>query len=127
MQDNRPRFLGTELYFDDLERAKRFYRHTLGLELSEEMPGHHAKFDFAAEFLCLEKKGSESYPSLDKAVIFFEVSDLAAFIRKIGRGHFVQVEPQASSERPAWAVLHDPEGHNVLFIEKLSNPGAVPP
>jgi bleomycin resistance family protein len=56
MQDNRPRFIGTELYFDDLERAKRFYRDTLGLELSEEMPGHHAKFDFAAEFLCLEQK-----------------------------------------------------------------------
>jgi catechol 2,3-dioxygenase-like lactoylglutathione lyase family enzyme len=58
MQDSRPRLLGTELYFDGLEAAKRFYRDTLGLEISEEMPGHHAKFDFAAAFLCLEKKGS---------------------------------------------------------------------
>jgi len=38
------RFAGFELYFEDLESAKRFYRDTLGLELTSEQPGHHAQF-----------------------------------------------------------------------------------
>jgi len=38
-------FVGGELYFDDLERAKRFYIGTMGLEVSDEEVGflslHH--------------------------------------------------------------------------------------
>ncbi len=117
MADVKPRFLGVELYFDDLERAKRFYRDTVGLELSEEMPGHHAKFEAAAGFLCLERKGSESYPSRDKAVTFLQVSDLQAAIDRIGRNQMVRIEPQGSGGHPPWAVLHDPEGHNVLLVQ----------
>src|SRR5712692_2535598 len=39
MPDTRPRFLGVELYFDDLQSATRFYRDTLGLDLAEDSPG----------------------------------------------------------------------------------------
>lgn len=105
------RFVGVELYFDDLERAKAFYSSTLGLEISEDEPGHHAKFDSDKGFLCLERKGIESYPSRDKAVLFFEVPDLEAAVRVIGKEKLVHAER-------AWAVLHDPEGHNVLLLER---------
>jgi predicted enzyme related to lactoylglutathione lyase len=108
---NRPNFAGVELYFDNLEAAKEFYSRVLGLEVCEEQSGHFVKYESGAGFVCLEAKGSESYPSPDKAVLFFEVSDLAGSIASIGREHFVQVEP-------AWAVLHDPEGHNVLLLQK---------
>ncbi|HTZ89655.1 MAG TPA: VOC family protein [Alloacidobacterium sp.] len=103
------RFVGAELYFDDLERAKKFYTETLGLKISDEQSGHHAKFDCGAGFVCLERKGSESYPSRDKAVLFFEVPDLQAAIIAIGQDQLVQKEAQ-------WAVLHDPEGHNILLL-----------
>ena len=108
------RFAGIEIYFDDIERARNFYVEKLGLRVSDERPGHYAKFDSGAGFVCLERKGSESYPSSDKAVIFFEVSDLAAAIGAIGRDRFVRIEAQ-------WAVLHDPEGHNVLLLQAGSN------
>lgn len=48
----------------------------MGLEVCDEQVGHHAKFDSGAGFVCLERKGAESYPSKDKAVLFFEVPDL---------------------------------------------------
>ena len=118
MPDIKPRFLGVELYFSNLESAKRFYRDTLGLDLTEDSPGHHAKFDFKNGFLCLEKKGAESYPSRDKAVVFFEVDDLQSAIQSIGAGRIVHSEPQPDSGRAAWAVLHDPEGYNVLLLQK---------
>ena len=108
------RLVGVELYFDDMGTAKRFYGVTLGLQVSDEDPGHYAKFDGGASFVCLERRGSESYPSRDKAVLFFEVPNLQAAIAAIGQDRFVQVESQ-------WAVLHDPEGHNVLLLQAGSS------
>lgn len=113
MNDIAARFVGVEIYFDDLERAKSFYVETLGLRMSEEQPGHHARFDSDAGFVCLERKGAESYPSSDKAVLFFEVPDLKAAISAIGQHRLVRSEAH-------WAVLHDPEGHNVLLLQASS-------
>jgi len=104
-------FLGVELYFENLEGAKKFYLEALNLTLSDEKPGHHARFAFDAGFICLERKGAESYPSKDKAVLFFEVPDLNVAITAIGRSRVVQSEP-------TWAVLHDPEGHNMSFFRR---------
>jgi predicted enzyme related to lactoylglutathione lyase len=104
------RFVGVELYFGDLEKAKDFYTNLLKLPVGEEQPGHFAKLDFHSAFVCLERKGSENYPSQDKAVLFFEAENLNATIAEIGSGRFLRIES-------AWAVLHDPEGHNVLILE----------
>lgn len=103
--------IGVELYFDDLERANHFYIETLGLKLSEEEPGHHAKFNSGAGFICLQRKGAESYPSRDKAALFFEVPDLKAAVAVVGQERVVQ-------SAPGWAVLHDPEGHNILLLQR---------
>ena len=110
-QNIRARFVGLELYFENLEKAKKFYVETLGIEVSEERAGHHAKLDGEGGFICLDRKGSESYPSMDKAVLFFEVPDLRAAIAAIGKEKLVQSEAK-------WAVLHDPEGHNVLLLQR---------
>jgi hypothetical protein len=64
-------------------------------------------------FICLERKGVESYPSKDKAVLFFSVRDVKSAVAAIGPEKFVHVEP-------AWAVLHNPEGHNVLLLQSAS-------
>jgi len=44
-------------------------------------------------------------------VLFFEVPDITAAIAALGRERVVKSEP-------TWAVLHDPEGHNVLLLQK---------
>jgi predicted enzyme related to lactoylglutathione lyase len=105
------RLVGVELYFENLERAKKFYMQTMGLEVSDEQVGHHVKFDGGAGFVCLERAGVESYPSQDKAVLFFEVPDLASAIAAMGRDQVVHAEK-------TWAVLHDPEGHNILLLQR---------
>ena len=105
------RFAGVELYFSDLKKARAFYANTLRLQISDEDPQRYAKFNTDAGFVCLERKGSESYPSQDKAVLFFEVSDLQAAIHAIGEQRFVERQEK-------WAVLHDPEGHNVLLLQR---------
>ncbi len=102
MPGSSPSFAGVELYFKTV---------VLGLEVTQEQSGHFAKFDSGSEFICPERKEAESYPSDDKAVLFFQVDDLAATVAAIGRELFVQVQP-------AWAVLHDLEGQDVLLLQK---------
>jgi predicted enzyme related to lactoylglutathione lyase len=92
-----PRFAGVELYFENLERAKQFYVETLGLGVSDEQPGHHEKFNSGGGFVCLDQKGAESYPSRDKAVLFFEVPNLKSAIAAIGQDSIVHAEEM-------WAV-----------------------
>ncbi len=116
MTNTEPKFVGVELYFDDLAKAKIFYTDVLGLTVAEEQSGHFAKFDGGSGFVCLERKGVESYPSRDKAVLFFEVDDLAATVKDLGQERFVQIEP-------GWAVMHDPEGHNLLLLQRRSQSG----
>ena len=113
-----PRLAGVELYFDNLDRAKTFYRDCLGLSLTDEQPGHHAKFDGGPSFVCLERKGAENYPSADKAVLFLEVPNLDRAIARIGPERILHHEPNPGGRGRAWAVLHDPEGHNILLLEK---------
>jgi catechol 2,3-dioxygenase-like lactoylglutathione lyase family enzyme len=117
MEQGKVRLIGIELYYSDLDAAKHFYRDTLGFELAEEEPGHHAKFDGGAVFICLERKGTESYPSRDKAVVFLEVSDLHATMERIGQDRFIGCGGPENSAQVDWAVLHDPEGYNVLLLQ----------
>jgi catechol 2,3-dioxygenase-like lactoylglutathione lyase family enzyme len=100
------RLTDVELYSKDLARSRAFYRDVLGLEMSEDQPTHHIMFEQRDAFLCLEVPGAENYPSIDKAVLFFEVRDLATTADRIGRDRFVKLELE--SPKP-WAVLHDPD------------------
>jgi predicted enzyme related to lactoylglutathione lyase len=118
---DRPRLLGIELYFNDLPKAKRFFQENLGLELIEDDADHHAKFDGQSGFICVEKKGVESYPSQDKAVIFLEVADLQSMIGKLGAERFAGFGSKDENGRVPWAAMHDPEGYNVLLIQAKKN------
>src|SRR6058998_3860864 len=93
----RLQFAGVELYFEDLPKAMKFYAETLGLELSHQRLGHHARFNSDGGFICLERKGVESFPSQDKALIFFEVADLEAAINAIGPEKILSPRPTGQS------------------------------
>ncbi|HTV04365.1 MAG TPA: VOC family protein [Acidobacteriaceae bacterium] len=116
------RLIGVELYFDYLLQGKQFYGNALGLELLDEEEGHHVRFDAGESFVCLERKGSESYPSRDKAVIFLEVSDLADAVRRIGEEKFVASKLLGEGRGRPWAALHDPEGYNIVLLEASPYP-----
>lgn len=103
--------IGVELYCDDLERARAFYTEVLSLSVADEDKSRYAKFAAGPTFVCLERKGVESYPSRDKAVLFFAVPDLDAAIAAIGPERILLRER-------AWAVLHDPDGHNILLLQR---------
>ena len=108
------RLAGVELYFNDLEAAKRFYRDVVGLALDEDDPPHHARFGLGSAFLCLEAKGVEDYASMDKAVVFVEVADIRAALDRIDSRHVVGSDVSGT---PPWAAVRDPEGHTVMLLQ----------
>jgi catechol 2,3-dioxygenase-like lactoylglutathione lyase family enzyme len=118
MKNLQPRLVGVELYFDDLNKAQDFYANTLGLTLGDAAANHHARFDTPTGFVCLEKKGVENYPSANKAVLFIGVADLRRAGEALGTDHIVRYEPTADRSS---AVIHDPEGHNILLVEADAN------
>lgn len=115
----KARFIGVELYFDDLQKGKQFYGDVLGLELLDEVEGHHARFNAGESFVCLERKGAESYPSRDKAVVFLEVPNLADAVGSIGKEKVIAMTSRGEAGRRPWAALHDPEGYNIVLVEAL--------
>jgi catechol 2,3-dioxygenase-like lactoylglutathione lyase family enzyme len=115
MPHSKVRFAGVELYFDDLERARCFYTMKLGLQTIEHDPTHHVKLAADDAFLCLERKGVESYPSAEKAVVFVEVPDLQATVAKFDSSEILGCGLKA--EQP-WIAIRDPEGHTVLLLQK---------
>jgi len=58
----------------------------------------------------------EDCPSLDKAVMFLEVPHLRDAVEVIGEHRIISLQPAAEG-RAAWAILHAPEGHNILLLE----------
>ena len=124
MQDRdklNARFIGVELYFDDLQQGKQFYGNVLGLKLLDEEEGHYVRFDARKSFVCLERKGTESYPSLDKAVVFLEVPNLADAVRSVGEENIIATNPLGGGRGSPWAALHDPEGYNIVLVEAPQN------
>ena len=117
MPDMGARLIGVELYFDDLDGAKRFYQETFGFKISHEQSGHHVQFETGGSFLCLERKGVEDYPSRDKAVIFLEVADVRSAVAELGKEKVVHFDSGDANGASPWAVLHDPEGHNLLLLQ----------
>lgn len=111
------RLIGVELYFGDLQQGKRFYEEVLGLELMDEEEGHHARFGAGECFVCLERKGSEPFPSRDEAVVFLEVPNLALAVGCIGEARTVASKPCGESGRRPWVALQDPEGYNIVLVE----------
>jgi len=121
------RLIGIELYCDDLQQGKQFYGDVLRLDLLDEEEGHHARFGAGESFVCLERKGSESYPSRDKAVVFLEVPNLADAVRSIGEEKIVATKPLGEDRRPPWAALHDAEGYNIVLVEAPQCPSTATP
>ncbi|HWO70769.1 MAG TPA: VOC family protein [Actinomycetota bacterium] len=113
------------LYSTDLERSKRFYGGSLGLELRYEEPGHVAGFGAGERVTLLlhAAEGDERPPREGEAQALFPVfavEDVDAAVERLrAAGWAVAEEP---SDRP-WgereACVLDPDGYRVYLAQPL--------
>ncbi len=109
----------------DTERAKRFYRDTLGLRLLSEEPPFALVFDANGIMLRLVM-GSELAPRAD-TVLGWQVPDIAAAVRELERTEvpFERYEYLKQDELGVWtsptgariAWFKDPDG-NILSLSE---------
>lgn len=53
-------------------------------------------------------------------MIFLEVPNLVEAVNAVGKERIVEMKPQGEPARQPWAVLHDPEGYNIVLVEAAS-------
>ena len=104
-----PGSVGVELYFEDLERAKEFYLDTLGPRISDEQPVTRPSSVLMPRLSAWKQKGPSPIPPAIRPCFSFEVPDPPAAVTAIG-------QHCSARSQPRWAVLHDPEGHNILLL-----------
>lgn len=114
------------LLVDDVPRAIRFYRDTLGMTLSSDL-GEYAEFKVSDEFylaLFTRAEMTSGEPSIavapvagQRAVFAFEVGALDDYCAELGGKGVTFVSGAAN--HPAWglrtAFLHDPDGNLVCL------------
>ena len=62
---------GVELYFDDVEKAKRFYREVVGLTVLDEQSRHYARFAGGPALCVSNVKGRNPIRRRTKPYCFF--------------------------------------------------------
>ena len=108
MQLPKLRFIGVRTPFRRLRNSQavlQYYRSDTNFGGTDRAPRK-----IRSKFCLPETQGAESYPSQDKAVLFFEVADLAALLDAIGKDKNVHCGRTVLA-RPAWALIHDPQDY----------------
>jgi catechol 2,3-dioxygenase-like lactoylglutathione lyase family enzyme len=98
----------------NLETARQFYVDRLGFPVMSEQAGEYFQVAIAGVPVCVDvsKDNQPAQPNQ----IGIEVTDLATTTATLRQKGFVVSEgsPVASTER--WAAIHDPDGHELIFI-----------
>lgn len=107
----------------NVERAKEFYRHTLGLTLLSEEPPFALVFD--AHGIMLRLGMAKELPPAHGTVLGWNVPDIAAAVRELAEAgvRFERFPPMKQDELGVWtapsgariAWFKDPDG-NILSI-----------
>jgi catechol 2,3-dioxygenase-like lactoylglutathione lyase family enzyme len=114
----------------DVERAKRFYRDTLGLRLMMEEPPFALVFD--ANGIMIRLGMAKELPSAHGTVLGWQVPEMVAAIESLRHAgvHFERFEGMAQDELGIWASptgakvawFRDPDG-NILSITEFPATG----
>jgi len=116
----------------DVERAKRFYRDTLGLTLVSEEPPYALVFD--AQGIMIRLAMAKELPKAHGTVLGWQVDEIEAAVRELGECgvQFERFEGLTQDELGIWASpngakvawFRDPDG-NILSLSE--HPEAQPP
>lgn len=106
------------LFVHDLERAKRFYRDTLGLRLVVDLP------DFAGvvaggQMIGLHPTETSGADVGRGPIPYFRVEDMTAALEQLRRcGVAVHSGPLRVPSGEYIATIHDPEGNALGLVER---------
>lgn len=105
----------------DLERARGFWVGALGFRVTEEQKGHHFMLDAKGLRLCIDlEDGATHVAGGGDPVLGFHVRSLASALEGLARRGVKPEQRTTQGERGVYALLRDPDGHQVVLTEASS-------
>jgi predicted enzyme related to lactoylglutathione lyase len=110
----------TIILVSDLKRSIKFYRDQLGLTLTAET-SEWAEFRIGESRLALQAGGDPSLPNPHRAAGYvsfsFEVDDVVEAYEVLKAAGVAFSHPPAEQDFGMLAVLHDPDGRDIMLFE----------
>jgi predicted enzyme related to lactoylglutathione lyase len=104
----------------NMERARTFYEHVLGLHKSYAYHNEWVEYDLGESTFAITTTDMGHTPGSKGAVVAFEVSDLDAFVQKMKERAVVFVTEVFDTPVCRMAVIEDPDGNHIT-IHKRKN------
>lgn len=102
----------------NMERARAFYEHVLGLHISRHYRDVWVEYDISASTFAITTTEMGHTPGAKGAVVAFEVSDLDAFILKMKERAVPFVLEAFDTPVCRMAVIEDPDGNHVTIHQR---------
>jgi predicted enzyme related to lactoylglutathione lyase len=99
----------------NMERARAFYEHVLGLHMTYHYQDEWVEYDLGDGTFAITTTAMGHTPGAKGAVVAFEVSDLDAFVQKMKEQAVVFVTEVIDTPVCRMAVIEDPDRNHVTI------------
>jgi predicted enzyme related to lactoylglutathione lyase len=102
----------------NMERARAFYEHVLGLHVSHNYQGQWVEYQVGGATFAITTSDMGQSPGAKGAVMAFEVSDLEAFIHKMKERAVTFVTEAFDTPVCRMAIIEDQDGNRVTIHKR---------
>jgi predicted enzyme related to lactoylglutathione lyase len=104
----------------NMERARAFYEHVLGLHVSSHYKDAWVEYEIGGSTFAISSTETGRTPGAKGAVVAFEVSDFDAFIHKLKDRAVVFVAEPFDTPVCRMAVIEDQDGNHLTIHKRHS-------
>ena len=104
----------------NMERARAFYEHVLGLHVSSQYQDIWVEYDLGTSTFAISTTETGHTPGATGAVVAFEVSDFDAFIHKMKERAVSFVTEAFDPPVCRMAVIEDQDGNHITIHKQKS-------
>lgn len=102
----------------DMDRARAFYEHVLGLQVSSHFQDVWLEYDVAGSTFAVTTTNMGHSPGARGATVAFEVSDFEAFIHKMKERAVSFVTEPFDTPICRMAVIEDQDGNHITIHKR---------
>ena len=102
----------------NMERARAFYEHVLGLHVSHNYQDVWVEYDLGGSTFAITTTEMGHTPGAKGAVVAFELSDLDAFVHKMKERAVPFVTEIFDTPVCRMAVIEDPDGNHITIHKR---------
>lgn len=104
----------------DMNRARSFYEHVLGLHKASHYGDQWVEYDVGGSTFAVTTSHMGQPPGDKGATVAFEVSDFEAFVHKLKERAVTFVTEPFETPVCRMAVIEDPDGNHVTIHKRTS-------